>query len=125
MDRRVEKIISRTQQAGIKQSLRVGHALSKEEVLGLKIQVMPMSLRSLLFCCGVGFAIAGLIHCLWYQQMLGVIFLLSALLCVLFGIFGIRRTVGRIIDSIDLSVGVDILETVVDGIGSAVGSLLD
>jgi len=115
---RVERIQKQAVKAGVRASKRRDHLITSDELMDLKIQMMPSPLRVVLFLCGcllLGFAVTA-----WptgshgYQVLEG---LLGAVM-LLAGIFGIRRTFSGIIDGVANCGAEAIVEAVLGGIGS-------
>jgi len=104
--------------AGVRATKRLDHRLSEEELRTLKVQVMPALPRIILGVLGVTAGISAA----WgwpsdsnmVQGCLGAFGILSTL----FGIFGVRKTIGGIADAIAT-------EGVTDLVGSILGSIAD
>jgi hypothetical protein len=115
-----EKLKMRAIKAGIRASKRRHHVVSKEELLGLKIQVLPATLRGFLIIAGVAMIALAVIG--WpfpadpHQVLMGI----GGGVLLIFGIFGIRRTLENVVDSaVGEGIGA-LLEGILSGIGSAV-----
>lgn len=106
-------------------SRREGHAPTREEMLKLKVQVAPAWAR---WCSAVlASAAAGGSWYTFSLEMHGWGFLLAvlALLFFCFAIFGIRRTLSKILDGLDVTHSAELFGLIVEGVFSAVGSLFD
>lgn len=112
-----EKLEKRAIKAGIRASKRRHHVVSKEELLKLKIQTLPDTLRGLLMIGGVVMII--LAGAGWpfpnHQVLLG----LGGVASLICGIFGIRRSLETVLDSAEGA------GTLLEGILSVIGSAVD
>ena len=110
----------RAVKAGVKASKKLDHIVTPEELLALRVQTMPAVLRILLVLGG-GLLIAAA----WFAwpfdsnaaQALEVI---SGILAILFGAFGIRRTLSRVLDSCD---SIDLAGSILEMIAEAVSNI--
>lgn len=121
MDKRAERILRKTERAGLRKARREGHMLSREELLSVKVQILPDYTRWLLF---VGFLVAGVSSWVCYSgeaSTPGSILAVVSICLLLFSIFGVRRTLERIGDSMSY----EIVDLAFDAIGSALGSAFD
>lgn len=125
MDRKTEKLLKRVEKAGVRRSLRAGHVLDRDELLAVKVQVMPGSLRIALGISSVGAGVSS--YLCWTRDAPGwsVLLALLAFFLFLFAVFGIRRTLSNILDGLGDAVSQEILGAAVEGIFSAVGSVFD
>lgn len=108
-----ERIQRNAIKAGVLASKRRHHLVSREELLRLKVQVMPMWPRVLICFAGLAMlavAIWGGMDDATYRVLLGI----GGAGTTSFSIFGVRRT----LDSIE--VGGDVLSVVLDAIGSVI-----
>lgn len=119
MENRREKFEKRAVKAGVRAAKRRHHMLSEEELRALKVQVMPALLRVIMVVVGVSALIAA--YCGWpWEEGEGRLWEgLSGAAFTSFGIFGIRRTVGGVIDAAG---SVDWLGGILEGIADAIGS---
>jgi len=125
MDRKSERLVKSIEKAGIRASKKEGHPLTEAELRDIKVQVLPSPLRIIFAVLGV---VAGILsYSSFTQDSEGAGFLWASvsLFMILFGIFGVRRTLSRILDSMDAVDAAEILGHAVEGIASAVGSLFD
>jgi hypothetical protein len=121
MDRRTERILRKTEKAGLRKARREGHMLSREELLSVKVQLLPDYTRWLLFG---GSVIAGLASwgCLLFDMnAAGSILAVLSVFLLLFSIFGFKRTLEAVADNMSY----ELVDLALDAIGSAVGSALD
>lgn len=115
-----EKIELRAIKTGIKTSKKRGHLVSEGELLSLRLQTMPAPLRVSLILLGIGLIASG-----WFawpsdsNTTRGLEFVFGILLTA-FGAFGIRRTLSRILDSVD---AVDLAGSILESIGDALSDL--
>jgi len=118
---RPEKLEQRAIQAGIRASKKRHHLVSMEELLKLKIQTMPVTLRGFLIVAGAVAILLAVIG--WplsadhHQVLLGI----GGGVSVILGIFGIRRTFETIADAN----AVEGIGALLEGILSAIGSAVD
>ncbi len=121
MNRRDERILQRTRKAGVKFAKKEGHIPTRDELLELKIQVLPNAIRWLLFGASVGCGIASwIVHNLDQNATAGILAVASIVLLV-FSIFGIRRTLETLADQASY----ELVDAALELIGSAVGSVFD
>jgi hypothetical protein len=105
--------------------LKEGQLLGKDDLLAMKVQIVPNYLRIAL---GLGSVIAGVFSYLywtWNEPVLGGLLALASLMLFLFAVFGIRRTLSNILDGMDATSGGELLEAAVEGVFSAVGAIFD
>lgn len=120
-----EKLLKKVSRAGIRKSIKAGHVLSREELLALKVQVLPFYVRVLFF---LGAVLAAYLSWLNYGvESFGYAFVegLCSVLLFLFSLFGVRRTLHKITENLEPGSVVDLLGNALDVISSAVGWLGD
>lgn len=125
MDKKSEKLVHRIEKAGIRASVREGHVLTETELLGLKIQILPIQVRIAL---GLSAVLAGLgsYGCFLFDQTIWAVGLAClAMLLLFFAIFGVRKTLSTILDAFDAASSAEVLGAAADGVVSAMGSLFD
>lgn len=125
MDRKTERLLKKVEKTGVRRSLHEGQVLDKEDLLAMKVQILPNFLRITL---GVGAVVAGVCSYLnwnWEDPELSVLLAVVSLFLFLFAIFGIRRTLSRILENMDAESASELLEAAVDGVVSAVGAIFD
>ncbi len=122
MNAKAEKLLPKIEKAGIKASLKAGHVVSREELLEVKVQLMPTLLRWTLGGLSVASVYGSYINFCEGDKIAGYGFAVLAILFLLFAVVGVWRTLGRILDSIDAA---DLVGAALEGIAEAVGSLLD
>ena len=115
-----EKLQNRAIKAGIRASKKRHHVVSKEELLKLKIQVLPSSLRGFLLLSGAAMILGAVIG--WpfpadgHQVLMGI----GGGLLVIFGVFGVRRSLETFVDGLSsASDAADVLGIIIEAIGSA------
>jgi hypothetical protein len=121
MDKRTERILRKTEKAGLRKARREGHMLSREELLSVKVQLLPDYTRWLLFG---GSVIAGLTS--WWclasdSNVAGSILAVLSVFLLLFSIFGFKRTLETVADQMSY----ELVDLALDAIGSVIGSALD
>lgn len=121
MNPKTKKLLARVEKAAVKQSLKAGHPLGREALLALKVQVVPAPVRWLLAGLAAGAGV-GSYYCTTHDSPVwGVLLGMAAVLLLGFAIFGIRRTLSKIVDNLDAGS----LGAAVEGIGSALASVFD
>jgi ammonia channel protein AmtB len=96
-----ELLERRAIQAGVKASKKRHQVISKAELLGLRVQTMMPWLRITLVALGACLIAAG-----WYgwpadSNVVQGLEAVAGILAILFGAFGIRRTLSQLVDSFD------------------------
>lgn len=110
----------RAVKAGVKASKKSHHLVSPAELMALRVQVMSPYLRGFLLLLGLALIVCGWFGWPTSSPVACGIEAVSGFIAVLFGAFGIRRTLSNVLDSLDaLEVG----ETILEMIGEAVSSL--
>lgn len=116
-----EIVEQRAIKAGVKASKKRHHIVSEQELLSLRVQTMPAWLRMTLVLLGAALLASG-----WFgwpsdsnavQGIEGV----SGIFAILFGSFGVRRTLSHVVDSID---AVDLAGSVLEAVADAVTSII-
>jgi len=125
MDRKSERLAKRIQKAGIRASIKEGHVLSEAELRNIKVQILPNPLRIGFFAVGVIASITSYYCFTSDSGGYGITLLIFSISMMFFGIFGVRRTLSRILDSMDVMDAAEVAGLAVKGIASAVGSLFD
>ena len=115
-----EKVESRALKAGIKASRKRHHVVSKEELLDLRVQTMPAAFRAALLLFG-----AALVASAWFgwptdSNAIQGLEVLAGIFSMLFGAFGIRRTLSQILDTMD---SIELAEVIVQLIVEAVSNI--
>ncbi len=103
----------RAVKAGVKASVKLGHVVSEQELMELRVQTLSTTLRVILVLAGIA-----LIASCWFawpypSVAARVLEAISGVFSLLFGIFGIRRTLGQLLETLDVA---DLAGTVLDGI---------
>lgn len=116
-------IEKRAVKTGVKQSKKLGHLISPAELLAMRVQIVPIGLRIFLFLAGTALITAGFYA--WPSDALAIktAEVLAGIMSLLFGIFGIRRTLSNLLDSLDVVNPVDVVGGVIDLIGEAISSI--
>lgn len=114
MNRREERILHRAEKAGLKLAKKEGRLPVRDELLNLRIQILPAAFRWLLFLISVACGIAA-----WIVGSIGLG--LASLLFLFFAIFGVRRTLETVADHASY----DVIEVVLGYVGETIGSALD
>jgi len=112
-----ETLEKRAVRTGIAASKKRHHLVSEEELLALRIQVMPWMWRAFLVLLGIA-----LIAACWFgwpaqTEEFRELEAISGVFVILFGAFGIRKTLSNVFDSTSSLEGVgDILELIADAV---------
>jgi hypothetical protein len=115
-----EKIERRAVKAGVKCSKKHGHLVSKEELLALRVQTMPAALRVSLVVLGFALIASGWLAWPSDSNVVQGLEAISGILLIAFGAFGIRRTLSRVLDSVD---AIDLGGVILEAVGDAVSGL--
>jgi peptidoglycan/LPS O-acetylase OafA/YrhL len=115
-----ELLERRAIQAGVKASKKRHQVISKAELLGLRVQTMMPWLRITLVALGACLIAAG-----WYgwpadSNVVQGLEAVAGILAILFGAFGVRRTLSQVADS--FSTG-DWIGTVLEAVGEAISNI--
>jgi len=118
---RVERLQRAAIRKGIRTSRKLHHALTKKEVLDLRIQIVPAIPRILMIVGGISLIAAALAAWPSDSNVVQGLEFLAGLFLLLFGIFGIRRTLSEVADQMS-NQGFELL---VEGILSAIENATD
>lgn len=122
---KAEKLLPKIEKAGVKAALKAGHVLSRDELLEVKVQLLPALYRWGLGGISAASAYGSYAGFMADSASRGLGMAMLSLLFFFFAIVGVRRTLGRILESMD---GVDAGELIglaLEGIGSVIGGLFD
>lgn len=116
-----EIVEQRAIKAGVKASKKRHHIVSEQELLSLRVQTMPAWLRMTLVLLGAALLASG-----WFgwpsdSNVVQGIEAVSGIFAILFGSFGVRRTLSHVVDSID---AVDLAGSVLEAVADAVTSII-
>jgi len=119
--KRAERLQRTAIRKGIRTSKKLHHALTRKEILNLKIQIVPAAVRILLAIGGI--LLISVSFAAWPSESNAIqgLEFLSGLLLLLFGIFGIRRTLSGMADQMSY----EAFDLLVEGIFSAIGNTID
>jgi hypothetical protein len=125
MNRKSERLVKRVEKAGIRASMKQGHVLTESELRNIKIQILSNPTRAVF--CLVGAISAGASYYCFNNdcESYGITLMIVSVVSLLFGIFGVRRTLSKTLDSIDIVDAGEILGHAAKGIASAIGALFD
>jgi hypothetical protein len=122
MDKKQQFLLLRIEKAGVRASRRSGHLISRDELLDLRIQVIPFTLRITVGLLAAASAWASYTFHAADASGPAFGFGVLAVLLFLFALFGVRRTIGRILDSMD---GLEMAEVALECIAKAFASVFD
>jgi hypothetical protein len=115
-----ETVEQRAIKAGVKASMKRDHIVSEQELLSLRVQTMPAWLRITLVLSGVALLASGWFAWPSESNTIQGIEAVTGIFSILFGSFGIRRTLSHIVDSFD---AVDLVGSVLEAVGEAVSNI--
>lgn len=110
----------RAVKAGVKASKKLDHVVTTEELLALRVQTMPTVLRILLVLGGLLLIAAAWFAWPFDSNAAQALEVISGIFAILFGAFGIRRTLSHVLDSVD---SIDLAGTIVELIAEAVSNI--
>ena len=119
--RRIERLQRTAIRKAVRTSRKLHHALTKDEILGLRIQIVPATARILLATGGILLITAALISWPSDSNVIQGLEFLAGIFLLLFGIFGIRRTLSELADQMSYKA----FELLLEGILSAIGNATD
>ena len=122
---RTTRIEQRAIKTGLRRAKRKGRALSDQEVRDLKVQLVPPWARIGIVVAGIALLIAGISGYPIEHPAAQIAEGIVGVLMIVGGLFGVRRTLSRIVDNIEVGDAADIVGVVIEGIGAAIGSVLD
>jgi hypothetical protein len=116
----------RAVKAGVKASKRLHHVVTREELLAVRVQTMPSTLRGLLIVVGSVILLAGWfgwpLESGWARFFEGV----GGLLMMMFGIFGVRRTLSKVVEKVGDTVdSTELVGAIIEGVAEVLGSVVD
>lgn len=120
MTSRQQKLQRRATKAGIKAARSRHHVLSAEEILSLKVQVVPALPRWAMGLTGIAMVAAGVTGTLVTSNTGQALLAIFGLFLGLFGLFGIKRSLEGIFDRISHEVASEIIDrtlaTIIDAV---------
>lgn len=116
-----EIVEQRAIKAGVKASKKRHHIVSEQELLSLRVQTMPAWLRMTLVLLGVALLLSGWFGWPSNSNVVQGIETVSGIFAILFGSFGVRRTLSHVVDSID---AVDLAGSALEAVADAVTSII-
>jgi|GEM_PF-1667319 len=125
MTPKVEKLLPKVEKAGIKASLKAGHPLSEEELLEVKVQLLPTLWRWTLGGFSAAAAYGSYLSFTQSNEDVGFGFVILAILFFFFAVVGVRRTLAQIVEGLDSTATAELLGAALEGIGAVIGSLFD
>lgn len=115
-----ELVERRAIKAAVKVSKKRRHVVSGEELLSLRVQTMPAWLRIALVLSGFALLASGWFGWPSESNLVQGLEAVSGIFAILFGSFGIRRTLSHIADSFD---AVDLVGSVLEAVGDALSNI--
>lgn len=122
---KAEKLLPKIEKAGVKAALKAGHVLSRDELLEVKVQLLPALYRWGLGSISAASAYGSYAGFMADSASRGLGMAALSLLFFFFAIVGVRRTLGRILESMDGVDAGELLGLALEGIGSVIGGLFD
>lgn len=117
MPLRPDIIEKRAIKAGVKASKKRHHLVTEKELLALKVQVMPGLPRILLVVTGLLLILSCFISWPADDTVVRSIEAISGVFLLLFGAFGIRRTLDQVLDA---SCAIDAAGSIIEAIANAI-----
>jgi hypothetical protein len=111
----VEKIRRRAVKAGIRRSRKLHHSLQEEEILSLKVQVLPAVPRIAMGVAAVMLLVSACAGWPSEEEWVRMMEAIAGLLLVFFSLLGVRRTLSTLADHLST----DILQSIVDSVVDA------
>jgi hypothetical protein len=116
----------RAVKAGVKASKKLHHVVTREELLAVRVQTWPVQLRLLMFLAGAGLLVAAVMGWPLEGGIARFFEGASGVLLMLFGVFGVKKTLGNLVDGLGNAIDVsDLIGGVLEAVGEAVGSIVD
>ena len=125
MNHKAEKLLPRIQKAGVKACLKAGHELDVQELRQLKVQVVPSIMRWSLGALSVASACGSCYAFYMGAAGTGAGLALAAVGLGYFAMAGVRRTLGKILDSMSAVDAAELVGAALEGIGTQFSSLGD
>jgi len=113
-----EKLRSRAAKTGIRTAKKRHHVLSKDEVLAMRVQILPALPRVIMFGLGIILILSGFFEWITGTSWVCGIQAVMGIFLMLFGIFGIHRTIDELGNQLSYEAFEVLLETIFEGIGS-------
>ncbi len=118
---RLEKLRRRAIKAGLRTSRRVRHPLSREEILELRVQIIPTAPRLIMALAAISLFTAAAFSWPFTSNSSAAVEVLIGVFLLLFAIFGIRRTLSNLADQMPF----EAFELLVESILKAIGHSID
>ena len=112
----VAAIRRRAVKAGVRKSNRLHHSLRREEILSLKVQVLPALPRIAMGVAGVLLVVSACSGWPSQEDWVRVTEIISGIFLVLFSLLGVRRTLSEMADHLSTDILHSIVDSVVDAI---------
>ena len=119
--RQIEKLRRCSIKTGIRVSKKLHHALNREEVLALRVQILPLAPRIFMGCAALFLILAAIFSWPSDSNILCALEVIGGLLLFFFAIFGIRSTLSSLGDHLSY----EAFELIVEAVLSAAGSAVD
>ena len=111
----LQTLEKRAVKAGVKASVKRGHVVTEQELLELRVQTLSTTLRVVLVIAGIALIASGWFGWPYPSGVIRGVEAVSGIFSLLFGVFGIRRTLGQLFESFDvLDLAGTVVEAVVD-----------
>ncbi len=115
-----EVIEQRAVKIGVKASKKRGHLVSPVELLSLRVQTMPAAIRLFMVLLGIALIASGWLGWPSDSNIVQALEAVAGVFTILFGAFGIRRTLSNVLDSVD---AIDFTSVVIDAIGEVISNI--
>lgn len=113
----LEKLRRRAIRTAVRRSRKLHHSLSRDEILSLRVQVTPGSVRILCGLLGLALILAACFTWPWGSLIAQVLEWIAGIFFLLFAIFGIRRTLRNTLDSLEsFNMATELLDSIISAL---------
>ncbi|WAC20263.1 hypothetical protein OVA24_02570 [Luteolibacter sp. SL250] len=113
---RVESIRRRAVKAAIRKSGKLHHSLRREEILSLKVQVLPASPRIAMGVAAVLLLVSAGTGWPFEEDWIRLVEIITGGFLIVFSLLGMRRTLSGMADHLSTDIVHSIVDSVVDAI---------
>jgi len=116
---RPEIIRRRAIATGIRTARKVQHTLNREEILALRIQVLPIAHRIVMAVIAVLLAVSARFTWPFHSDLALTVELVASIILILFAIFGVRRTLSNALNKLSFETAELVIKSIFEAICSA------
>ncbi len=113
---RVDAIRRRAVKAGIRRSRKLHHPLRREEILSLKVQVLPTVPRIVMAVAGILLVVSACTGFPAEDDWIRLVEIITGGFLIVFSLLGVRRTLSGMADHLSTDIVHSIVDSVVDAI---------